>query len=172
MFVILNKLFVGFTVSIILMASFQAVARCDSSQHRQFDFWVGEWQVSNKQNNNVSQSSISLINDGCGILEEYTTTTGYQGKSLNIYNAATQQWHQTWIDNSGTLLQLDGKFEQGKMTLSGVTHNKNGKDVLNKIIWTPNTDGTVRQQWLVSNDQGQNWQSIFDGIYKKVAKRD
>ena len=169
MSVILNKLFVVFSVSIILMASFQAVARCDAPQHRQFDFWVGEWQVSNKQNNNVSQSNISLINDGCGILEEYTTTTGFQGKSLNIYDATTQQWHQTWIDNSGTLLQLNGKFEQGRMTLSGMTFDKDGKEVLNKIVWTPNTDGTVSQQWLVSNEQGKKWQSIFDGLYQKAT---
>lgn len=158
-----------FAVLTVVLTSFQAVARCDSSQHRQFDFWVGEWQVSNEQNSNVSQSKISLINDGCGILEEYTTTTGYQGKSLNIYDATTQQWHQTWIDNSGTLLQLNGKFEQGRMTLSGMTFDKDGKEVLNKIVWTPNTDGTVHQQWLISNDQGKKWQSIFDGLYKKVA---
>ena len=169
MSVTLNKLFVVFSVSIVLMTSFQAVARCDSSQHRQFDFWVGEWQVSNKQNNNVSQSSISLINDGCGILEEYTTTTGFQGKSLNIYDATTQQWHQTWIDNSGTLLQLNGKFEQGRMTLSGMTFDKDGKEVLNKIVWTPNADGTVRQQWLVSNEQGKKWQQIFDGLYQQAT---
>mgnify|MGYP000276724671 CR=1 FL=1 len=165
----LTKLLTTLFLSIACLTSFQAIARCDSPQHRQFDFWVGEWQVSNKQNSDVSQSKISLINNGCGILEEYTTTTGYQGKSLNIYDATTLQWHQTWIDNGGTLLQLDGKFEQGKMTLSGVTHDSNGKEVLNKIMWTPNADGTVRQQWLVSNDQGKKWQSIFDGMYKKVA---
>ncbi len=169
MSVSLNNAIVAAVITVALFTSTQAIAKCDAPQHRQFDFWVGEWQVSNKQNSNVSQSSISLINDGCGILEEYTTAAGYQGKSLNIYDATTEQWHQTWIDNGGTLLQLDGKFEQGKMTLSGVTYNKDGKKVLNRIIWTPNADGTVRQQWLVSNNKGKKWQSIFDGLYKKVV---
>ena len=169
MSVSLHNLIATVVVTATLFTSTQVAAKCDAPQYRQFDFWVGEWQVSNEQNSNVSQSKTSLINDGCGIFEEYTTKTGYQGKSLNIYDTTTQHWHQTWIDNSGTLLQLDGKFEQGKMTLSGMAFDKDGREVLNKIVWTPNTDGTVHQQWLVSNDQGKKWQSVFDGLYKKAA---
>lgn len=162
---ILITILVGMMVASV---SYPSIAQCDTPQHRQFDFWLGQWQVTNGQNNNVSRSSITRINEGCSLLEEYTTPSGYQGKSLNMYDASTGFWHQTWMDNGGVLLQLDGKFEQGEMTLTGTTYNAKGKEVVNKIIWTPNTDGTVRQQWMVSNDLGKSWQSIFDGMYKKL----
>ncbi|MGB0833898.1 MAG: hypothetical protein ACPGR2_05220 [Psychrobium sp.] len=170
----MNSKLLILTVVVVLFGtslSVKAETNCKAAEYRQFDFWLGKWQVTNSQNTNVSRSNITSINDGCGILEEYTTATGYQGKSLNIYDATMQQWHQTWIDNSGTLLQLDGKFEQGKMTLSGLTYNADGKEALNKIIWTPNADGTVRQQWMVSNDNGKTWQQVFDGMYRKALAK-
>jgi hypothetical protein len=36
---------------------------------------------------------------------------------------------------------------------------------LNRITWTPNPDGTVRQHWEQSTDAGATWATIFDGLY-------
>lgn len=43
--------------------------------------------------------------------------------------------------------------------------NSSGNIVINRIKWTPNDDGTVRQLWEGSKDGGQNWSIIFDGNY-------
>ena len=40
----------------------------------------------------------------------------------------------------------------------------------NRITWTPNSDGTVRQLWEVSKDQGESWQTEFDGLYKRQSR--
>ncbi|WP_286263567.1 hypothetical protein [Thalassotalea atypica] len=124
--------------------------------------------MSNTQNTNKSTSKISTINGGCTILEEYATPTGFIGKSLNIYDVTSDQWHQTWTDNTGSLLRLDGQFDGTSMVLTGNTIDKTGKTNLNRITWTPNQDGTVRQLWEISEDKGKNWQVIFDGLYHKV----
>ncbi|NMP30730.1 hypothetical protein HII17_04060 [Thalassotalea sp. M1531] len=147
--------------------SWQLLA-CSSEEYRQFDFWIGEWQVTNPANNQVSISKISLINNNCSILEEYQTPSGYQGKSLNIYNQQTKQWHQTWVDNTGLLLQLNGEFKQGVMTLSGLTVDNKGQEVLNKISWKKLSDGRVNQVWQTSTDKGKHWQTLFDGYYQKI----
>mgnify|MGYP000707646361 CR=1 FL=1 len=94
-------------------------------------------------------------NNNCSILEEYQTPSGYQGKSLNIYNQQTKQWHQTWVDNTGLLLQLNGEFKQGVMTLSGLTVDNKGQEVLNKISWKKLSDGRVNQVWQTSTDKGK-----------------
>jgi hypothetical protein len=39
--------------------------------------------------------------------------------------------------------------------------------VFNKIIWTQNEDGTVRQLWLVITE-GKPEQTAFDGLYSRV----
>ena len=141
---------------------------CDSPTYRQFDFWLGNWQVTNTQNTNKSISKISQVNNGCTLLEEYETPTGYVGKSLNIYDATSQKWHQTWTDNTGVLLQLDGQFNGTSMVLTGNTTNSAGNAILNRITWTPNQDGTVRQLWESSEDNGKVWQVLFDGLYSKA----
>ena len=40
---------------------------------------------------------------------------------------------------------------------------------LNRITWTPNKDGTVRQLWEASTDQGKTWQVAFDGLYRRKS---
>ena len=159
------------TLALLLLIS-NVVLACQSDQHRQFDFWLGHWQVSNSANTQISTSKISLINNGCGILEEYSTPSGYQGKSLNIFDSQQEKWHQTWIDNSGLLLQLNGEFKDGKMVMQGTTYNPQGIATLNQISWQLLPDGRVNQIWQTSGDQGKTWQLLFDGYYRKISVKE
>lgn len=74
--------------------------------YRQFDFWLGEWDVVAPNGNHAGDSKISLILDSCIVLEEWTGNYGYAGKSFNSYNAKTKQWQQYWVDNGGTVPTL------------------------------------------------------------------
>lgn len=159
-----------FSLLLVFISLNANATQCVQKKHREFDFWLGHWQVSNSQNNTISTSQITLINDGCTILEEYSTPTGYQGKSLNIYDKPRQVWHQTWTDNTELLLQLEGQFNGQSMVLSGKSFNTKNQVIYNRVIWTPNTDGTVRQHWQISNDQGKNWRTAFDGLYVRAAQ--
>ena len=78
--------------------------RCESSEHRQFDFWVGHWEVFGPAGKKVGENTVEVIADGCALLEQWTGNGGVTGKSLNIYDVVDRRWHQTWVDNSGTLL--------------------------------------------------------------------
>ena len=44
-----------------------------------------------------------------------------------------------------------------------------GKKYRNRITWTKNEDGTVRQLWEVLGQEG-NVSISFDGLYKKLDK--
>ncbi len=138
---------------------------CAEPEARQFDFWVGQWEVHAK-GKVVGHNRISLIQDGCTLLEEYDTRPGpYEGKSFNYYDPAAGKWHQVWTDNSGLRLHLEGGFADGQMVMSG--ERLQGKEpVIDRITWTDNPDDTVRQEWEVSRDGGTTWQRIFDGLYK------
>ena len=35
-----------------------------------------------------------------------------------------------------------------------------------RITWTPNADGSVRQHWETSTDDGKTWKTSFDGLYR------
>ena len=94
---------------------------CSSPQFRQFDFWIGEWDVFGKTGQKAGDSKISLILDSCIILEEWTSANmqqglRYAGKSFNTWNAATKEWQQTWVDNRGnTTAFTHGKYEEKKI---------------------------------------------------------
>jgi hypothetical protein len=133
---------------------------CTSAEHRQFDFWVGEWTVTAAQGS--GRNSITKIAGGCALLEQWTGNSGFNGKSLNAYDSVRKRWHQTWVDSSGSVLYLDGEFRDGKMTLTGKTG-----DTLERITWTPQ-EGGLRQVWNQSKDDGKTWTVVFDGVYKKA----
>ena len=72
----------------------------------------------------------------------------------------------SWVDNTGLLLQLDGGLDDESMVLEGSLTGPRGES-LQKITWTPQEDGSVRQHWTSSQDGGATWTTAFDGIYRK-----
>ena len=139
---------------------------CDTPAHRAFDFWLGDWQVHTPDGKLAGRNLIESRDGGCVVHEQYTSASGkYRGESLNIYDATRQVWHQTWVDNAGLLLVLEGGIRGGKMVMEGTTTGSGGV-TKQRITWTPNTDGSVRQLWESSDKPGQ-WSTVFDGRYTK-----
>ena len=159
------------TVVAVLVATGEARGQqaqqnpCADEAHHQFDFWVGTWEVSNAQGDVVGTNEISSILGGCVLLEEWQSAGPYSGKSLNIYDAANDKWHQTWVDNGGLLLELDGRLVDGSMVMEGRRPGPDGSDVLHRITWEPLAGGDVRQTWDTTADEGQTWTTLFDGRY-------
>lgn len=138
---------------------------CSSSAHRQFDFWLGDWEVT--ANGKIAGTNrITKLYGDCGLREEYTTPGGYAGTSFNFFDAQRGVWHQTWVDNQGGAL-LEGGFRDGAMTLEMDRPPVDGKTTRERIRWAPNADGTVRQHWEQSRDGGKSWTTAFDGLYRK-----
>jgi hypothetical protein len=140
---------------------------CDSAECRQFDFWIGEWDVFTADGKLAGTNSIQKILGGCVLQENWEGATGSKGHSYNLYSGG--RWHQTWVDNQGTLLLLDGEFREGRMVLQGDT-SANGAAVRNRITWQSMPDGRVRQYWDMSTDGGETWTDVFVGFYVRKAK--
>lgn len=49
---------------------------CSGPKYRAFDFWLGQWVVRDSTGTRVGTSRISSVARGCGILEEWTDTSG------------------------------------------------------------------------------------------------
>ena len=147
-----------------------AAKPCESIEHRQFDFWVGHWDVFGPAGRKLGENRIELIADGCALLEQWTGNGGVTGKSLNIYDAVGRRWHQTWVDNSGTLLMLAGQWVDRSMVMSmiGPSPTDAKTTVTQRITWTPAGDGSVRQLWELSSDGGKGWTVLFDGRYVRA----
>jgi hypothetical protein len=146
-------------------------APCASAGHRQFDFWLGEWDVTTPDGKPAGHNRIAAEFGGCALHEQWTSAKGnYTGSSFNAYRPGNGTWHQTWVDSSGLLLLLDGSFRDGRMVLEGEAPGRNGDPQRQRITWEPRPDGSVRQHWQTSGDGGKTWTTAFDGTYRKARK--
>ncbi len=153
-------------VCISLVPAYAQQAPCSDPGYRQFDFWLGKWEVFGLDGKLVATNSIEKEYGGCVVHERYATLKMYTGESLNTYDPARKVWHQTWVDNTGMLLLLEGKFDGKSMVLEGKTLDTAGKEIRHRITWTPNTDGSVRQLWGSTDAKGTRTVA-FDGLYKR-----
>jgi len=143
---------------------------CDGFEFRQFDFWVGEWDVFTPDGQLAGTNKIERILGGCVIAESWSGSKGTDGRSFNVYSTADKKWHQSWVDSQGTRLELAGTFADGRMTLEGDSPAANGNSLRNRISWQKLPDGRVRQHWEVSVDGGEKWTDAFIGLYTARAK--
>lgn len=142
-------------------------ASCSAPEHRAFDFWIGTWEVRDSDGEIVGHNAIRRVAGGCGLLEEWRGRRGGTGVSINMYEPARDAWTQTWVGEVA-ILHLAGGFRDGRMVLTGEAPRRTSRgEVLDRITWTPQEDGRVRQEWQVSPDRGDTWRTIFVGLYSR-----
>jgi hypothetical protein len=160
----------------LLVAAAAATAQqqappCATAEHRQFDFWAGDWQVTTPDGDLAGTNSIRPVLNGCALEESWHGAQGSIGKSLNMYDSRDGRWHQTWVDGNGGRLDLTGGLdERGRMVLSGQRPDPQGGAVMHEISWEQQSDDTVKQHWRVSKDGGEAWQDVFVGIYHPAGR--
>jgi hypothetical protein len=144
---------------------------CASAQHRQFDFWVGRWDVyPTGKDKQVARSHIENLYGGCVIRENWMPFSGTPGGSLNTYDPGDGKWHQVWMDAGNARVSFDGEYAGDRMILTGSWKGAEGpgKDGLVRMTYSRLEGGAVRQFGEISKDQGATWKPFFDFTYKPV----
>src|SRR5688572_3261104 len=67
---------------------------CTAPEYRQFDFWLGRWNVVTPAQTTPTPSDITLESGGCAVFESWANGSGL---SLNVYSPADGNWHQTYL---------------------------------------------------------------------------
>jgi hypothetical protein len=142
----------------------QPPAPCDEPQFREFDFWVGEWDVTSGAKK-IAESSIQKIIGSCVIFENYTDPRGFSGKSFNFYDSTLKKWRQTWVDIGGNVSEYSGEYKDGAMRFEGEVHRRNGQRIPYKMIIYNLGADRVRQYSENSVDGGKTWKVSYDFLY-------
>lgn len=143
---------------------------CADADHRQFDFWVGDWEVTDSAGTTVyGTNRVSREESGCLVHENWAGSRGGTGQSLNFFDPLKRQWEQVWVGSDGLVLQIVGHLKGASMVLEGEGMGPGGKVVRQRAAWTPQADGRVRQFWEQSADGGATWTVAFDGWYRRRA---
>ncbi len=149
----------------------------NSAVHRQFDFWVGSWDVHPwaapaATGPKLGTNDITVIEGGCALHESWRATNGGTGRSFNWFDRNLQTWRQLWIDQSGGTLDYSSAVaEEGKMTFRGWTLDRQRRRVEQRLTFTRVHVDTVRQLFETSLDSGRTWSPGFDGRYIRRAQR-
>lgn len=149
--------------------------RCSAPAFRQFDFWVGEWDVRNPDSEIIGHNAIRRVAGGCALLESWEGAGGSTGVSINTYDVKRERWTQRWV-GAGATLWLEGNLEERqdgiRMVLTGTEARSTPRGEVNdRISWTPLDDGRVLQVWEVQPASGGDWAEIFRGMYSKENPR-
>lgn len=137
------------------------------SRQREFDFWIGEWDVfQNGTNQLVGHSLVQKVSGECALLENWEASSGGgTGKSLNYFDVLNNSWEQDWIGSMGGAQRyLNGVYKDSAMRFTYEAMN-NGKKVTGNFIFYNLGPGKVRQYQDASEDGGRTVTVSYDFIY-------
>lgn len=145
-------------------------APCDyAPENRQFDFWVGDWEVSpTKGGPPAGLSHIERTIGNCVIWENWTSlgNTGYLGKSYNTYNSDLKRWEQFWVDNMGGMIHFYGNLNDGVMDFyTDEIPQSDGTKLKRHLQFFNQDPDKVRQFSQRSTDAGKTWTVEYDFTY-------
>lgn len=147
---------------------------CETPQHHQFDFWLGEWQVFDAATNQlVAFDRIEKLYEGCIVQQSMNFVTDLYrrpgatyrlaGISVNRYDG--EAWMEMWADNQWGAIALRGAPEAGAaMVLKTITPSRH-RDL--KIVWEQHAEGSVRILQYVAPAGSGKWQKYGDLIYRR-----
>jgi hypothetical protein len=145
------------------------ITSCSRPEFRQFDFWVGDWDVVDENGKAAGRNSITLEQNGCAVIERWTSAKGGTGFSLNHFDPLSARWKQHWV-GLGLILEMSGAMQGESMVLEGkLQYVEESRVTLLRGTWTSLNDGRVRQHFIESGDQGKTWSPWFDGYYSRRA---
>ncbi|MGD8977245.1 MAG: tetratricopeptide repeat protein [Gammaproteobacteria bacterium] len=154
----------GYTASLDRIRRNQAPCLVDPV-FRQFDFWIGDWEVKGGDGTVFGRNSISSEEQGCVLVERWTGAGGNTGQSINYYDGIAREWVQVW-NGLGIQIHMRGGLSDGSMILVGdILYLASGDRRAFRGTWTPLDGGVVRQFFEESADDGETWSTWFEGFY-------
>jgi hypothetical protein len=155
------------------LAAMPVLAAVDSEscsanpESRQFDFWLGDWNVTYPGVAGNSNSTVSLSLDKCLVTETWVGGKGHTGRNMFAYSADDKSWHGMFADNLGRVHVFEGKIGSGSAEFFGPGVGADGKTVLHRIRVIRINADRVEQSWEKSTDHGATWKMEFRGEYSR-----
>jgi hypothetical protein len=141
---------------------------CMGDKHaREFDFWVGEWDVYSTGTKNIAgHSLIQMIAGGCALLENWDSPAS-TGKSINFIDPLTNKWKQTWVGSYASGIQefVAGEYKDGAMRFTFETTDAQGNKLIGRFVFFNEGPNQVRQFNETSSDGGKTWTTNYDFTY-------
>lgn len=155
-----------------VLDAFDAVARpcMHDPRFREFDFWVGDWDVRTTGLPPVgpgARNTVTIDDNGCVVTEHWIAPGGSEGQSFNIFDRSIGKWRQTWVDNIGGQHDYWGGIKDGNMVYVGDIPVPGGRlgRIPTRLTFFKIGSDSVRQFSETSADSGKTWSAAYDLTY-------
>ena len=149
---------------------------CSSPEHREFDFWLGNWdltwpaeQTGGQQGDTSSGTNhIEQLFGNCAIQEDFATADmKFLGRSLSVYDGRDGIWRQTWVDNTGAYLSFTGSWDGERMELRTPAVERDGDHVVQRMVFSNIEPDSLDWTWQNSLDGGETWRDVWTITYRR-----
>ncbi|MDQ2680888.1 MAG: hypothetical protein M3Y21_07700 [Candidatus Eremiobacteraeota bacterium] len=156
-------------VTIVFLVATIATAKagCNAPEFRQFDFFIGNWLVTNKAGKRFASDRVTREFDGCGIWERWYGDSGSRGAGYSGYIPARKLWVQTFVDNDGDVLVFQGERKGRSLVIRGMSYPKQGIVEQNVVVFRPISKDEFEEYWTVAQS-GESPRVAFDGFFHRV----
>ena len=146
------------------------VSPCAGAEFKQMDFWLGDWDArwDASPGTPAGQGSnhITRTYDGC-VTEERFEGGPLNGHSVSTYFVGTKKWRQTWVDNQGGYIDLEGGPDgTGNFVLT--TLPRGGSLKANRMVFTDIKPNSFLWRWQGTQD-GKTW--VDSWVIRYTRKR-
>ncbi|MEQ8767575.1 MAG: hypothetical protein RL885_26960 [Planctomycetota bacterium] len=175
--------------AILLLATFATFPQDDVSSHlppecRQFDFWVGEWEIENRflqpggeyRTDGSANARITPVLGGAAVFEQWRGEIHGRsqiGFSLRAYDPAAKIWNLLlfWpgANGIGQFGTLKGQFRHGRGEFFSEYPGQNGQIVKNRYTFSDALPESMRWDSATSKDGGQTWQTSWIMEFSRTA---
>jgi hypothetical protein len=155
-----------------------------AAEARQFDFWVGEWDVNLRvrqddgtwEDRIRSAAKIYPILSGKAILELWSDdrVAGIKGYSLRYFDPARDEW-VLWLNwpgqNRSGSSSLSGTFRHGRGEFFSTSQAQDGTETISRYTFSDITDDSLRWDDAFSKDGGLTWTNNWIMEFSRTAAK-
>jgi hypothetical protein len=126
----------------------------ESLPARQFDFWLGDWDLRWEPDGRGVNMITSILDDHA-VLEQFDgrPSIPLAGMSVSVFDRDLGRWRQVWVDTDGQYLDFIGGLDGDRM----VFERRRSDGRLQRMVWSNIAAASLLWSWEHSDDDGANW---------------
>lgn len=134
---------------------------CRAPAYRQLDYNIGRFRVMAESGAAAGRLHVQSILSGCALRGRWRGAIAGTGDVTMWYDRDAQQWHHVFVNDDGNTLRLSGRVEGTRLVLTGRNAFFDGRTGLHRMTRDPQPDGSYRQTWEFSTDEGRTWEMLL-----------
>lgn len=134
------------------------------------DFWLGRWDVSWPDGGHGTNELTRILGDRV-VAEHFRGASPrgtLEGRSWSVFDEARRIWRQTWVDDSGSYIELVGERVDGWFAF-GREAPELGPRARQRMVFRDVQRDALRWTWEARLDDGADWEVRWEIVYRRAG---